>query len=86
MGRKSTTGGVSWVIVIGLKAPDGTIEQREFTVHDERLFNIIRRIIFDKDATREEMELFAAEVERDPGLAKEWREVQKHLDAGLRVH
>jgi hypothetical protein len=84
MGR--ATGGLSWVVVIGLKAQDGTIEQREFTVYDERIFNIIRRIIFDKNATREDMALFAAEVENDPVLAEEWREVQKHLDRGGRVH
>jgi hypothetical protein len=82
MGRGSAAGGVSWVIVVGLKGPDGKIEQREFTVHDERIFKIIRRIIFDKNATQEEIQLFAAAVERDPALAAEWREVQRHRERG----
>ena len=67
------------VFVVSLKAPDGTTEQREFIVRDQRLANILRKILFDKTATSEEMEAFAVEVDNDPELAKEWHEVQKHL-------
>lgn len=73
---------MNWVFIIGLKAPDGSVEQREFIVRDERLANILRRVLFDKTATREEIEAFAAETAKDPVLNSEWLEVQKHLKMG----
>lgn len=59
--------------------PDGSIDGREFIVQDDRLAHIIRRIFFEKTATREEIVAFAEEVEKDPELAKEWALVKEQL-------
>lgn len=77
---------MSWVFVILLRAPDGTEEQREFTVRDERLATILRRILFDKEATTEEIEEFAREVSADPALAGEVDEIKHHLKMGWSIH
>lgn len=77
---------MTWKFSIALRAPDGTEEQREFIVRDERLATILRRILFDKAATREEMEEFSREVSADPALAREWEEIKKHLDQGWSIH
>jgi hypothetical protein len=73
-----------WVFVIGVKAPDGSIEQREFEVHDERIAKILRRIVFDKHATQEELDAFGAEVASDAELAREWQQVSQYLELPLR--
>ena len=77
---------VIWVFVIGLRAPDGTVEQREFTVQDERLATIIKRIIFDKDATHEEIKEFAQKVDEDPALAREFEGIKPYLKADWSIN
>lgn len=77
---------MTWKFTIALRAPDGTEEQREFVVRDERIATILRRIIFDKAASTEEMEEFALAVSADAALAREWEEIKKHLDRGWSIH
>lgn len=70
---------MAWVFVIGVKSPDGSMEQREFMVHDARLATLLKRIFFDKNCSKEEMEQFAAEVATDPELAREWQEISPYI-------
>lgn len=76
---------MSWVFVIKLRAPDGTEEQREFVVHDERLATILQRILFDKTATQEEIHAFALEEANDPELRREWLAVKDYLKPGWTI-
>lgn len=69
-----------WVFAIEIRSPGGTAEHREFTVYDERLATILRRVLFDKNASAEQLEEFAREVSGDPELAREWSEVSLNFD------
>jgi hypothetical protein len=77
---------VTWAFVIALRAPDGTYEQREFVVRDEHLATLLRRILFDKNASTEEIEEFAREISADPALARELDEIKKHLKCGWSIN